>query len=190
MLLGVARVARTRFYVPPAMDAAAIRAADPVVTANDDRLRFESFSACAGVYARFDLMASSLEGAFMGYGTTNVDFNMPMRSALGSIADSDRVTLSVGLDELEVEAEGEQVVERKVPLPTRWVKGFAEVQVFSSRMVLMHELSVGSRVARLRRGGGHQRVGARPGRRLLPLDPEPRRLPGLFGRGERPQRTG
>src|SRR5688500_8762959 len=44
-LLTVARVARTRFYLPPAMVAAIIRAADPVVTSNGDRLRFESFSA-------------------------------------------------------------------------------------------------------------------------------------------------
>ena len=141
MLLAVARVARTRFYTPPAMTAAAIRAADPVVTANDDRLRFESFSACAGAYARFDLMASSLDGQFMGYGTTNVDFNMPMRAALGRLGDADHVTLSVGLDELQLESAGERVVERKVPLPVRWVKGFAEVQLFCSRMVLVHELS-------------------------------------------------
>ena len=51
-LLAVARVARTRFYTPPGMLAAILRAADPVVTSNGDRLRFESFSACCGVYAR------------------------------------------------------------------------------------------------------------------------------------------
>ena len=50
-LLVVAEVARTRYYEPPTMVAARIAAADPVVTSNLDRLRFESFSACAGVYA-------------------------------------------------------------------------------------------------------------------------------------------
>src|ERR687883_280536 len=54
-LLVVAEVARTRYYEPPNMVAARILAADPVVTSNLDRLRFESFSACAGVYARLDL---------------------------------------------------------------------------------------------------------------------------------------
>jgi hypothetical protein len=54
-LLVVAEVARTRYYEPPQMIAARILAADPVVTSNVDRLRFESFSACAGVYARLDL---------------------------------------------------------------------------------------------------------------------------------------
>jgi hypothetical protein len=47
-LLVVAEVARTRYYEPPQMVAARIRAADPVVTSNVDRLRFEAFSACAG----------------------------------------------------------------------------------------------------------------------------------------------
>jgi hypothetical protein len=42
-LLAVAKVARTRYYTPPGMLAAILRAADPVVTSNGDRLRFESF---------------------------------------------------------------------------------------------------------------------------------------------------
>ena len=45
-LLAVARVARTRFYVPPSSLAGALRAADPVVTSTAEGLRFESFSAC------------------------------------------------------------------------------------------------------------------------------------------------
>ena len=43
------------------MLAAILRAADPVVTSNGDRLRFESFSACCGVYARLDVMAAGLD---------------------------------------------------------------------------------------------------------------------------------
>ena len=46
-LLAVANVARTRYYQPLA---AAGR--DPVVTCGGDRLRFESFSGCCGVYGR------------------------------------------------------------------------------------------------------------------------------------------
>src|SRR4051794_38055212 len=59
-LLAVAKVARTRYYTPPGMVAAVVRAADPVVTSNGDRLRFESFSACCGVHARYDSLAGSL----------------------------------------------------------------------------------------------------------------------------------
>ena len=47
-LLVVARVARTRYYTPPGMVAAILRAADPVVTSTREGLRFESFSACCG----------------------------------------------------------------------------------------------------------------------------------------------
>ena len=61
------------------MLAAELRSADPVVTVHGDRVRFESFSACAGAYARLDLDTSSFHAAFLSHGTTNVDFNMPMR---------------------------------------------------------------------------------------------------------------
>jgi hypothetical protein len=136
----VARVARTRFYTPSAMLAAELRAADPVVTAHGDRLRFESFSACAGAYARLDLDTSSAEAAFLCHGTTNVDFNMPMRSVLGRVVDQAAARLSVGVHEVELEADGLQVIERKVPLPARWIKGFAETQLSQARMALLHEV--------------------------------------------------
>ena len=42
-LLACARVARTRYYEPPGMVAAILRAADPVVTSEAANLRFESF---------------------------------------------------------------------------------------------------------------------------------------------------
>ena len=66
-VLAVARVARTRFYVPPGMVATPgggltrIGMLDPVVTSTAEGLRFESFSACCGVYARLDVEASSLD---------------------------------------------------------------------------------------------------------------------------------
>jgi hypothetical protein len=139
-LLVVAEVARTRYYEPPGM-ASRLAAADPVVTSNVDRLRFESFSACAGVYARLDLEPAVLDGRPATWGTTNVDFNPPMRAALARVRDADALLMHVGHDEVRVETLGGSAVERKVPLPERWLKGFAEVQVACSHMVLRHELS-------------------------------------------------
>jgi hypothetical protein len=139
-LLVVAEVARTRYYEPPGA-AARRAAADPVVTSNVDRLRFESFSGCAGVYARIDLEPELLGGAPAQWGTTNVDFNQPMRAALARIHDRDAMLMNVGHDEVRVTTLSGSEVERKVPLPERWVKGFAEVQVAASRMLLRHELS-------------------------------------------------
>jgi SWIM zinc finger len=140
-LLVVAEIARSRYYEPPQMIAARIAAADPVVTSNLDRLRFESFSACAGVYARLDLEPGVLDGKPQTWGTTNVDFNPPMRAALARVHDADAMLMNVGHDEVVVTTLEGSAVEKKVPLPERWIKGFAEVQVASSRMVLRHVLS-------------------------------------------------
>ena len=65
------------------MVAQILRAADPVVTLDGERLRVESFSQCCGVYARADFLPDFLVADAIGKGTTNVDFNPPMRAALG-----------------------------------------------------------------------------------------------------------
>jgi hypothetical protein len=139
-LLVVAEVARTRYYEPPGMLARML--ADPVVTCNVDRLRFESFSGCAGVYARLDVEPELLGSAPARWGTTNVDFNPPMRAALARVGERDAMLMNVGRDEVHVTTLSGSEVEKKVPLPERWVRGFAEVQVAASRMLLRHELSV------------------------------------------------
>jgi len=138
-LLSVAKVARTRFYLPPGMVAAVLRAADPVVTSNRDRLRFESFSACCGVYARYDVLPGAMEGPALDSGTTNVDFNPPMREALARVGGLDPVHLQVGQDVVVTTMDG-TVTEKKVPLPERWLKGFAEVQLSASVMRPMFEI--------------------------------------------------
>lgn len=80
-MLAVAAIARARYFDPsrPAF-------ADPVVTSNVDTLRFESFSGCCGVHARLDLPPGVLDGQPAANGTTNVDFNPPMRAALAVAA--------------------------------------------------------------------------------------------------------
>jgi len=132
-LLAVAKVARTRFHFPPGMLARILRAADPVVTSNGDRLRFESFSACCGVYARYDALPGSLDGSVRGTGTTNVDLNPPTRDALARLRAGEPLHLKVG-EEVAVRTLDGEVTERRVPLPDRWLKGFAEVQLASARL--------------------------------------------------------
>ena len=68
---------------------------DPIVTAGNDRLRFEGFSNCAGVYARVDVLPDGHDGEFLENGTTNVDFNPGMISALGGIGRQENVVMSV-----------------------------------------------------------------------------------------------
>ena len=140
LLLGVAKVAQSRFYTPPGMLQRILREADPVVTSGGDHLRFEAFSLCCGVYARADLLPEALSGEIMGRGTTNVDFNPPFRAALSQIRAGDQVTLAVGGEALELAREGDTIEERKVKLPKRWLKGFVEAQSYGSRLSLWQEI--------------------------------------------------
>ncbi|MFE9185865.1 SWIM zinc finger family protein [Micromonospora haikouensis] len=126
-LLAVAEVARTRYFRP--VSPASL---DPVVTGSRDRLRFESFSGCCGVYARLDALPEGLDGDVLEHGTTNVDVNNPLREALSRVGGLDPLRLSVGPDDLTVETMDGAVVEKKVPLPQRWLRGFAEVQVLAA----------------------------------------------------------
>lgn len=106
---------------------------DPIVTAGNSRLRFEGFSHCAGVYARVDVLPDGLHGEFLENGTTNVDFNPPMITALGSVRPNEKIMLSVGEKEVGLYQGEKSVVERKVPLPVKWIKGLSTVQIYLSQ---------------------------------------------------------
>lgn len=135
MLLTLSDVVRTHFFLPrPAL-------LDPVLTSNENLLRLEGFSGCCGVYARVDLPVAAFEGDCHGRGTTNVDFNAPMRSALKRLRDNEAVSFSVGRDEVALARDGEKTVEKKVKLPLRWLKGFSEVQAYQPRLNLYTETS-------------------------------------------------
>jgi hypothetical protein len=134
LLLAVSLVSRTRFFVPGAMLRRILQAADPVVTAGGERLRFEAFSVCAGVYARLDLLPEAIEGSWASSGTTNVDFGPAMRAALETLLVSERVGLSVGAEGVALHRAASVMVERKVRLPVRWLKGFVEVQAYQARL--------------------------------------------------------
>ncbi|MEM8733515.1 MAG: SWIM zinc finger family protein, partial [Planctomycetota bacterium] len=140
LLRALMTVVRSRFHIPAAMLQRILAESDPVVTANDDRLRFEGFSACCGAYARLDLLEHSFAGKVRGRGTTNVDFNQPMLAALSRIRIKDKVGLAVGADKVVLKQRDGDVVEKKVALPIRWMKGFVEVQVVQSRMEQMHRI--------------------------------------------------
>lgn len=103
---------------------------DPIVTAGNEMIRFEGFSHCAGVYVRTDILEAGHQGEFPENGTTNVDFNIPLITALSRIQQKDDLVLSVGKKEVGFHKDGESIVERKVPLPTKWIKGLTTVQSF------------------------------------------------------------
>ncbi|GAB3137560.1 SWIM zinc finger domain-containing protein [Micromonospora sonneratiae] len=170
-LLAVAEVARTRYFQP--VSPASL---DPVVTGSRDRLRFESFSGCCGVYARLDVLPSGLDGEIVAHGTTNVDVNPPLRQALARVGGADPLHFAVGPDDLTVTTFDGPIVERKVPLPTRWLRGFAEAQVITSAFDPRARISAADAMAFLRRlpaSGDRSVLWAVPAGRSLRLTSRP-----------------
>ena len=130
-LLAVAEVAGTRYF-----DLGALRASrDPIVTASGDRLRFESFSGENGVYARLDVLADGIDSGDVGFGTTNIDLNDPIRRGLAALGRSELVHLAVGDDEVRMSTPGGTHIEREVELPERWRRGLAQSPLIAERMM-------------------------------------------------------
>jgi hypothetical protein len=123
-----------RFFTPANSVAKAIALADPVVTSGGGLLRFEGFSSCCSTYVRADLLPESYDGDVVGKGTTNVDFNEPMRAALARVRDDAGLEFAVGSQEFQLRAGGAEVIERKVDLPARWIRGMLEVQSYQAGM--------------------------------------------------------
>lgn len=138
-MLAVADVAGSRYADAGLMGRLANL--DPVVTASGDRLRFESFSACNGVHARLDLLPEALCSGQVGFGTTNVDINQPLRTALARVHRDQALHLSVGKEELRASSLEETHVERRVNLPERWIRGLAEVPALTEGMTRVGQLT-------------------------------------------------
>jgi len=134
MFLVLSDVVRTHFFLPrpPLMD--------PVLTSNDSMLRMEGFSGCCGVYVRVDMSRDAFDGDVMNRGTTNVDFNEPMRAALRRIKRQDDVRFAVGKTEVALAVGAKKVVEKKVKLPLRWIKGFSEVQAYQPQLEPVYDI--------------------------------------------------
>ncbi len=128
-LRAVSEIVGTRFYVPPSMVARILREADPVATVSPGAVRFEGFSACCSTYARMDLGDGALDVSYRRNGTTNVDFGPDLRAALAGIGKDTELGLRIGAASVDITRDGTTIVEKKVPLPLRWIKGFAQVQV-------------------------------------------------------------
>ena len=167
-LLVVARTARARFVMSPGERAAM---ADPVLTVDDSGIHVESFSDDCGVHARFSILAGALEAERSEPGTVNVDFNEPMRAALAGVRGSQALSLEIGQEAVAVTVSDRTVTERRVALPDRWVRGFAEVQVAASDLLLLARFDAAQArrtVASLPRGkGGRSDLWGRPSGRNL-----------------------
>lgn len=128
-LLALADVTATRYfqYVPTTMR-------DPVLSAHGDRLRAETFSACNGVYARLDLLASGFDGGEIARGTTNVDLGAGSRAVLAAVRRAELLHLSVGGAGLTLATPAQQNHERPVVMPDRWVRALGNVAELHRRL--------------------------------------------------------
>ena len=133
-LLVLNRIVRTHFFDarPPQRD--------PIVTSSPKLVRWEGFSGCCGVYARVDLDQRAFQDAEQTFGTTNVDFNSEMISQLSKVGRHDETRLSISNEAVVLSTGEAEVVERKVPLPRRWIKGLSEVQAYQTKLKLRHTL--------------------------------------------------
>ena len=141
LLTAVHLIVGSRFFLPANSLAKVLRLADPVVTCGEGALRFEGFSGCCSTYIRADFLPGAYDGELVGKGTTNVDFNAPMRAALARVRDSDGLDLSVGADAITLRSGGASVTESKVELPLRWLRGMLEVQSYQAGMRLRHTMN-------------------------------------------------
>ncbi len=133
-------VVGSRFFTPANTVGLAIALADPVVTAGAGMLRLEGFSACCSTYIRVDLEPQAYAGDVVGKGTTNVDFNAPMRAALARVRDADGLALSVGRSAFALRSGDAQVLEKKVDLPLRWLRSMVAVQAYQAAMHKVFEV--------------------------------------------------
>lgn len=153
-ILAVADVAGTR-YADVGL-AKRVANLDPVITASGDRLRLESFSVCNGVHARLDVLPEGIDTGTVGCGTTNVDINAPLRTALAGSGRAALMHLSVGSDQLRVSTPQASFTEDQVGLSERWVRGFAEVPAAAAAVRTVATLrgpAVARLLASLPRGG-------------------------------------
>ena len=140
-LRGISILVGSRYYTPPAMLARILRESDPVVTVSRQMLRFEGFSACCSTYGRLDVLAGGFEATKMTPGTTNVDFQAELRGTLATIRSDSKMALTVGASGLALTHNNAKVIEKKVKLPLRWLKGFSEVQATQTDMTLAFQIS-------------------------------------------------
>jgi len=140
LLSAVHLIVGSRFFTPANSLGLAIALADPVVTSGGGMLRLEGFSACCSTYVRVDMEPQAYAGDIVGKGTTNIDFNAPMRAALAKVRDADGLALSVGSTEFALHTAGASVVEKKVELPQRWLRSMVAVQAYQAAMHKVFEV--------------------------------------------------
>lgn len=103
---------------------------DPVITVAPDQVFFEAFSLDESSYGRLavhDRLFTDVKE--FQYGTTNIDFSDNLLGALQRIRTYRPTEFQIDPSGFEVATEGREVYkEKKIDVPTSWVRGFLQVQ--------------------------------------------------------------
>ena len=136
----LSRVVSSRYFIPTNALQRIIALSDPVISVGNHKIRFEGFSTCCGVYAKVDIEQDRMAGVKISNGTTNVDFNTEMLNQLSTLKQDDKLILEIGEEAVSMKKGTSEVIEKKVPLPKRWLMGLANTQAFLSKM--LHQLTL------------------------------------------------
>ena len=127
----LAKTVRSHFAIA---QGANIRLRDPIISVGNNQLRLEAFSSCNGVYARIDMAKEALDGDFLHEGCTNIDFNNATVRAFNEVGRKEKMIFGIGEKETHFITEKAHVIEKKVSLPNRWIKGLGNVQSYLADM--------------------------------------------------------
>lgn len=102
---------------------------DPVVSVMADATFFEGFSLDESIYGRVRLGHDQIETAApLLPGTTNIDFGVALEREFQRIRHYRPLELTIGAQAVQVATECGAAVEKKIDLPSSWVRGLVEVQ--------------------------------------------------------------
>ena len=138
--------ARSRYYrYLWEYDRETARLLDPVVSVHPDCIIFEAFSLDESSYGRVTVPMTGLDlRDKVDYGTTNIDFSADLAREIARIRSYRSTDLQVGPDKVVLFTKAGGVVERKIDLPSSWVRGFLQVQSAGTLPGLDVQLSAGT----------------------------------------------
>lgn len=103
---------------------------DPVITVAPDQVFFEAFSLDESSYGRLAVHEELFQDVTdFQYGTTNIDFSDSLLNELKRMRTYRPTEFQVDPSGFEVATEGREVYkEKKIDVPTSWIRGFLQVQ--------------------------------------------------------------
>ncbi|WP_028777780.1 SWIM zinc finger family protein [Shimazuella kribbensis] len=115
---------------------------DPVITVAPDQVFFEAFSLDESSYGRLAVHEELFTDVKdFQYGTTNIDFSDNLLAELKRIRTYRPTEFQVDPSGFEVATEGREIYkEKKIDVPTSWVRGFLQVQSAMSMPTSSFEL--------------------------------------------------